>query len=104
MTVDEKNGRALVDATMHLRSIPGYAYPLRTMLVYRFRLDAAGKLCITEIEEIWALGDLLENAPLGIGALYDRVFRPVSGALFLGFFWLTTVLRRGRVRVSRPAF
>jgi hypothetical protein len=102
MTVDAERGRALVDATMNLRSIPGYCYPLRTTLVYDFEVDASGEPRITRIEEMWALGDLVANAPLGIGALYDRVFRPASGVLFLGFFWLTTVLRRGRVRPSRP--
>lgn len=101
MTVDARTGRALIDATMNLRSIPGYCYPLRTMLVYDFDVDASGEPRITHIEEIWSLGDLVANAPLGVGAIYDRFLRPSSGVLFLGFFWLTTVLRRGRVRPSR---
>lgn len=102
MTVDVENGRALVDATMQLRSIPGYCYPLRTALVYDFEVDTSGEPRVTHIEEMWMLGDLVANAPLGVGALYDRVLRPASGLFFVGFFWLTTVLRGGRVRPSRP--
>jgi hypothetical protein len=102
MTVDVEKGRALVDATMQLRSVPGYCYPLRTMLVYDFEIDSAGEPRITQIEEMWTLGDLFANAPLGVGAVYDRILRPTAGVFFLGFFWLTTLLRGGRVRPSRP--
>jgi hypothetical protein len=96
-------GRAIVDGTMNLRSLPGYCYPLRTILVYDFAIDSMGEILIDRIEEMWPLGDLLAHLPLGLGALYGRLFRSISGVGLLGFFWLTTVLRRGRVRPSRPA-
>jgi hypothetical protein len=94
-------GRALIDGVMHLGSVPGYSYPLRTVLVYEFTLREDGAVRIESIEELWPLGDLFANAPLGLGKLYGRLFRTVSGLGFLGFFWLTTVLRKGRVRPSR---
>jgi|SRR5476649_2935140 hypothetical protein len=97
----EGRGRALIDGTMHLGSVPGYSYPLRTVLVYEFTLREDGAVRVHAIEEMWPLGDLLANAPLGLGKLYGGVFRTVSGMGFLGFFWLTTVLRRGQVRQSR---
>jgi hypothetical protein len=99
--LDSGKGRALIDGTMHLRSVPGYSYPLRTVLIYEFTLREDGAVRITSIEELWPLGDLLANAPLGLGALYGRVFRTVSGIGFLAFFRLATVLRGGRVRQSR---
>ncbi|HEX4383680.1 MAG TPA: hypothetical protein VH083_12045 [Myxococcales bacterium] len=99
--ISEGRGRALIDGVMHLRPVPGYTYPLRTVLVYEFTLREDGAVRVTSIEEMWPIGDLLANAPLGLGKLYGTAFRTVSGMGFLGFFWLTTVLRRGRVRQSR---
>jgi hypothetical protein len=96
-----QNGRALIDGVMHLRPLGSYSYPLRTVLVYEFELREDGAVRVTSIEEMWPIGDLLANAPLGLGKLYGNAFRTVSGMGFLGFFWLTTVLRRGRVRQSR---
>lgn len=100
--LDGQRGRVLVDAHMNLRSVPGYMYPLRTTLVYDFVVDHDGDPLIENIEEMWPIGDLFANAPLGIGLLYGRLLRRISGAGFLGFFWLTTKLRGGRVRPSRP--
>ena len=99
--IDQARGRALIDGVMHLRSLPGYSYPLRTVLVYEFALRDDGAVRVTSIEEMWPLGDLFANAPLGLGKLYGKIFRTVSGLGFLGFFWLTTLLRRGQVRQSR---
>jgi hypothetical protein len=97
----EGRGRALIDGVMHLRPVGSYTYPLRTVLVYEFTLRDDGAVRVTSIEEMWPVGDLLANAPLGLGKLYGKAFRTVSGMGFLGFFWLTTVLRRGQVRQSR---
>ncbi len=78
-----RSGRALVDGVMQLEAFaPLYTFPLRTMLVYRFTLDAHGAPTIHAHEEHWSVGDLIAAAPL-IGPLYARGFRPAFGKGFL---------------------
>jgi hypothetical protein len=96
-----QNGRALIDGVMHLRPVAGYTYPLRTVLVYEFTLRDDGAVRVTSIEEMWPIGDLLANAPLGLGKLYGKVFRGAFGLGLSGFFRAVTALRRGQVRQSR---
>jgi hypothetical protein len=98
MHANNSSGQALASGVMNLRSIPGYVYPLRTHLVYDFVLGESGSLTITRVEEMWSLGDLIENAPLGIGKIYDGVLRPLAGYFLVGFFWLTCRLKGGKSR------
>lgn len=92
-------GRVLVDGIMNLRQLYFYTYPLRTLLVYDFvmarsrdslgdRLGDRGgpSFQITRLEEMWSLGDLVENVPL-IGRLYSGA-RQISGYILGGLFWL----------------
>lgn len=99
-----EGGRAMVDGTMNLRSIPSYTYPLRTILVYDFALGRGARgLLIDRQEEMWSFGDMLAHAPFPVGWLYRDVFRPASGRFFTAFFRLSCALSAGRVRPSRPA-
>lgn len=86
-------GRVLVEGVMNLRSIPGYVYPLRTILVYDF-VFVGVEPDITSQEEMWSFADLFLNAPLLVGRFYDGLFRPAAGVFFLGFFRLACYLRR----------
>ncbi|APR77488.1 Hypothetical protein A7982_02835 [Minicystis rosea] len=84
-------GRALVDGVMNLRQLGFYTYPLRTILVYDFVLTEGG-LQITRLEEMWSFADMIANAPLLVGQLYDRVFRPAAGHVFTALFALSCAL------------
>jgi hypothetical protein len=86
-------GRALVDGVMNLRQLRFYTYPLRTILAYDFTLRG-GELRIERLEEMWSFGDMIANAPLLVGRLYQRAFRPAAGAFFTVFFWLSCALGR----------
>ena len=67
-------------------------YPLRTLLVYDYVTTKTGSgLQIVRLEEIWSLGDLVENAPL-ISALY-RAARTVNGYVLSGLFWLGCLVK-----------
>jgi hypothetical protein len=92
---DGLTGRALVDGVMHLRYVPFIPYPLRTILVYRFTLDApndAKRLRIDFHEEMWSLGDMLAAVP-GFGFLYSKLFRP---AFSVGFLAASHLSSRGK--------
>lgn len=88
---DGERGRALVDGVMNLRQLRFYTYPLRTTLVYHFRLFPDGVLLIERLEEMWSFGDMIANAPL-VGRFYDLVFRPAAGRFFLALFRLGCAL------------
>jgi hypothetical protein len=86
-------GRCIVDGVMNLQQLKmllrGYEYPLRTILVYDFKLVEAGKhFLITFHEEMWSFGDMIENLPLGLGRCYDA-FRWFMGFFFGLCFWLS---------------
>jgi hypothetical protein len=95
---------------MNLRQLVVYTYPLRTLLRYDFTLtdDSAG-FHITRLEEMWSFGDMIANAPL-VGRLYDGLFRPAAGQLFLGIFRLSCALLQptqavhGALPSDRPPF
>ncbi len=88
-------GRAIVDGVMHLRQFaPLLTYPLRTILVYDFRLDAAGTPSIFFHEEMWSIGDMLAAVPFA-GKLYERVFRKVFAR---GFLLASRLATRGLLR------
>lgn len=100
LSADGSSGRAMVDGVMNLRTVPGYTYPLRTILVYDFvLLDGGTRFQITRQEEMWSYGDLLENAPL-IGRLF-QAGRRIAGYFFTGFFWLGATLRKHQALPSR---
>lgn len=87
----ERSGRAIADGVMQLEALaPLYTFPLRTMLVYRFSLDAAGEPRIHAHEEHWSVGDLLAALPL-IGRPYARGFRR---AFAHGFLLVSRLARR----------
>lgn len=91
-------GRAMVDGVMNLRQLRFYTYPLRTILVYDFRLtEGDGALQITRLEEMWSFADMIANAPL-VGRLYDGVFRRGAGYFFTAMFWLSCALVERRRR------
>lgn len=84
---DGRGGRALVDGIMHLEQLkPLLTYPLRTILRYDFTFTdttpGAEQFLITEHEEMWSFGDMIENVPY-LGALYRNVFRPGFSVGFL---------------------
>jgi hypothetical protein len=92
-------GRAIVDGVMNLRSLRFYTYPLRTTLVYDFTMAAGGRtFLVTRIDEMWSLGDLLNNLPV-LGRLYD-VGRRGWGLFFAGAFTASCAV----VTRLRPAF
>lgn len=92
---DYLEGRAMVDGVMNLRQLSWiYTYPLRTILVYKFRvytdkgfgnITAARENDIHfEIfyhEEMWSFGDMIQNLPLA--AVPYNVFRSAFASCFL---------------------
>ena len=83
----QRKGRAIVDGVMNLRQFSWlYTYPLRTILVYDFTLEASegGALrpVIHKHEEMWSLGDMIEAVP-GVGWVYAKLFRPAFSRGFL---------------------
>lgn len=86
-----RGGRVLVDGVMNLNQLVVYTYPLRTVLVYEFELSPDEEsFQVTSLEEMWSLGDLIENLP-GVGRLYEG-FRLASGYVIGGLFWLAATL------------
>lgn len=99
--LDERGvtGRAIVDGVMNLRSLRVYTYPLRTTLVYDFTLAAGGRtFLVTRLDEMWSLGDLLNNLPL-VGRVYD-LGRRGWGYFFAGAFTASCAI----VTRLRPSF
>ena len=94
VTVDTEraNGRAIVDAIMHLKPVAFLpSYPLRTILTYTFRLvpeDGAHPFRITAHEEMWSVGDMVAAVP-GLGTLYGKIFRRGFSYAFLGASYLS---------------
>jgi hypothetical protein len=94
VTVDMEraNGRAMVDAVMHLKPVAFLpSYPLRTILTYTFRLvpgDQAHPFRITAHEEMWSFGDMVAAVP-GLRTLYGQVFRRGFTYAFLGASYLS---------------
>jgi hypothetical protein len=84
-------GRAIVDGVMNLRQLVFYTYPLRTILVFDFTLRD-GEIQVHRLEEMWSFGDMIANAPLFIGRLYTRLYRPSCGYFFTAMFWLSCAL------------
>lgn len=106
ITVDynekKKEGRVLADGIMHLKQfkrIISYSYPLRTFLVYNFvvsKIDSEKKIVSFEIkmhDEMWSLGDMIENAPL-IGGIYRWGFRRLFAAGFLTASAISYLIQR----------
>jgi hypothetical protein len=104
VTVDSEraNGRAIVDAVMHLKPVAFLpSYPLRTILTYAFRLapgDEAHPFRITAHEEMWSFADMLAAVP-GLRTLYGKVFRRGFTHLFLGASYLSA---RWKGSLPRP--
>jgi hypothetical protein len=85
-------GRVLADGVMNLRQLGFYTYPLRTILVYDFRLvEGSAGFQVTRLEEMWSFGDMIAETPL-VGRFYQRVFRPTAGHFFVAMFWLSCAL------------
>jgi hypothetical protein len=81
-------GRVIVDGVMNLRQLRFYTYPLRTILVYDFKMTEGGRsFQITNLEEMWSVADMIQNAPI-LGRFYEG-FRFVSGYFFTTMFWLS---------------
>src|SRR5262249_12716076 len=58
--VQGDGGRVMVDGVMNLRSLPGYTYPLRTILAYDFMLGEGERgLLVHRQEEMWSFGDMI---------------------------------------------
>ena len=99
--LDERGdrGRVLVDGVMALNQLVVYTYPLRTQLVYEFTISPDGeRLQITTLEEMWSLGDLIENIP-GLSRPYE-VYRRCFGYLFGGMFWIAATAEDLRTRAA----
>ena len=98
-------GRVLVDGVMQLNQLVVYTYPLRTQLVYEFTILPDGeRLQVTSLEEMWSLGDLIENIP-GAKRPYE-IYRRFFGYLFGGMFWIAATAEDLRTRAAaskRPA-
>ena len=85
---DRHKGRVIVDGVMNLKQFAWlYTYPLRTILVYDFTLEASSgdgepTPIIHKHEEMWSLGDMIEAVP-GAGWVYANLFRPAFSRGFL---------------------
>ncbi len=89
---ERANGRAIVDAIMHLKPIAFLpSYPLRTILTYTFRLvpeDRAHPFRITAHEEMWSFADMIAAIP-GLRTTYGKIFRRGFTYAFLGASYLS---------------
>lgn len=105
VTVDTEraNGRAIVDAVMHLRPVAFLpSYPLRTILTFTFLLapgDGAHPFRITAHEEMWSVGDMVAAVP-GLRTLYGKLFRRGFSYAFLGASYLSA-RRKGSLPLRR---
>jgi len=105
-------GRAIVDGVMNLNQLKWlYSYPLRTILVYHFRMlnvenvaqSNEGNLDNLQFEiffheEMWSFGDMIEAIPVA-GWLYANVFRKAFAFFFLSVstisYFLLCLFKRG---------
>ncbi|CAF1579325.1 unnamed protein product [Didymodactylos carnosus] len=94
---DDDTGRVIVDGIMNLEQFKWiYTYPLRTILVYDFRLlnkdvyedEQDDDLIISPLfeiyrhEEMWSFGDMIANLPVA-GWFYRNIFRVGFGYAFV---------------------
>ena len=83
---DGRTGRAMVDGVMQLKQLePIFTYSLRTILTFAFTIaapDSPEQFLVTEHEEMWSLGDMIEALPL-VGRIYSQLFRPAFAKGFL---------------------
>uniref|UniRef100_A0A915EQA9 Uncharacterized protein n=1 Tax=Ditylenchus dipsaci TaxID=166011 RepID=A0A915EQA9_9BILA len=102
-------GRCFVDGVMNLRQFSWiYTFPLRTILIYDFRvLDAnhsdGPKFEIFHHQEMWSYMEMVQGIP-GVGWIYKNIFRPVFGHLFVGASYLSCLVNdffKGTKRVER---
>ncbi|EFC42991.1 predicted protein [Naegleria gruberi] len=90
---NEESGRVIVDGWMYLNQVKYITgtIPLRTVLVYDFVFNGDGDtFLITDLEEMWSLGDLIEKIPI-IGWFYN-LFRFGAGFFFTIFFLICTFI------------
>ncbi|CAF2401903.1 unnamed protein product [Rotaria sp. Silwood2] len=86
---DKTTGRCIVDGIMNLKQFSWiYTYPLRSILVYEFRLlnnenDDEPQFEIFRHEEMWSFADMIDGMP-GVGWLYKNVFRRGFSYFFVG--------------------
>ncbi|KAF0979298.1 hypothetical protein FDP41_001641 [Naegleria fowleri] len=93
MYENEQGGRVLIDGWMNLNQLRWVTgiYPLRTILVYDFVMTGDGsKFFITDLEEMWSLADMIEQAPI-MGWFY-HLFRYGAGMFFTLFFLVCTIV------------
>lgn len=93
VTLDRRRneGRCIVDGYMNLKQLQVYTYPLRTILIYKFRLTDDGKnFIITDLEELWAFDDMLQHLPI-VGRFYE-IFRWIAGYFFTIMFFLACAI------------
>ncbi|ADO67991.1 hypothetical protein [Stigmatella aurantiaca] len=98
---NQKKGRAIVDGVMNLKQFSWlYTYPLRTILVYDFTLDAPAKggrpqPRIHAHEEMWSFGDMIAAVPVA-GWFYKNIFRKGFSHGFLAASALSRKLSEAR--------
>jgi len=91
---DATGGKCIVDGIMNLKQFDFiYTFPLRTIVVYDFRLipGAGESMPFFEIfrqEEMWSYTELIDGIP-GVGWVYKNLFRPAFGHLFVGVSYLS---------------
>lgn len=91
--IDERRreGRCIVDGFMNLKQLQVYTYPLRTILVYSFRLvDDGTHFVITNLEEMWSIADMIQYVPI-VGCFYN-LFRWIAGYVILVFFYISCIV------------
>ncbi|CAF3374996.1 unnamed protein product [Rotaria socialis] len=77
---DQKTGRCIVDGIMNVNQFSWiYSYPLRSILVYEFRLLNSQTVDVPQFEifrheEMWSLADMIDAIPI-VGWLYKNIFR-----------------------------
>jgi len=95
---DSATGRCIVDGMMNLRQFSWiYTFPLRTVIIYDFRLLDSPTLDgpqfeIFHQEEMWSYADMIDGIP-GVSWVYTNLFRPAFGHLFVGVSYLSCVVK-----------
>ncbi|CAF3472194.1 unnamed protein product [Rotaria socialis] len=93
---DQKTGRCIVDGIMNVNQFSWiYSYPLRSILVYEFRLLNSQTVDVPQFEifrheEMWSLADMIDAIPI-VGWLYKNIFR--RGLRLANIFIMIPLLR-----------
>ncbi|CAF3380817.1 unnamed protein product [Rotaria socialis] len=103
---DQKTGRCIVDGIMNVNQFSWiYSYPLRSILVYEFRLLNSQTVDVPQFEifrheEMWSLADMIDAIPI-VGWLYKNIFRRGFGYFFVSLSALSCFVHNCWIQTTK---